>query len=202
MARQVHEHDHAHEQDHEHDHEPLDDEVRAERERDLRRQVALAQIRQYGDPALRIRAGEVDVFDDELKSVTERMTRLMHDAEGIGLAANQVGIVRRFFVFHHDDADHVLVNPTIVSARGERETDDEGCLSLGPVRVPVERHLEVEIEGQDVNGDVVRFALDGIGARCVQHELDHLDGVLTIDRTDDESRRNALRLLRPRLQLR
>ena len=198
------EHDHdelpeAHDSDGDNELE-LDEEARAEH--DLRKQVALSQIRQYGDPALRMRAPDVESFDEELRRVSDRMVGLMHDADGVGLAATQVGILRRFFVFHHDDDDHVLVNPRLVRVGGETETELEGCLSLGPVRVPVERPVAVTIEGSDVEGAPLRFELEGTGARVAQHELDHLNGTLMVDRTDAESRREALRQLRPRLLLR
>lgn len=198
-----HDHDHAH--DHDHDdvlEDELDEEELAEEhEHALRRQVALSQVRQYGDAVLRMRANEVETFDEELTRLAERMVGLMHDAEGIGLAATQVGILRRLFVFNHDGEDRVIVNPSITRTGGELETSEEGCLSLGPVRVPVERPLEVTIEGKDTAGEPLELELDGLSARVVQHELDHLDGKLIIDRTDAESRREALARLRPRLLL-
>jgi len=198
-----HHHDHDHDHDG-HDHGDDVDEA-AEREaaeRLLRRQLALSQVRQYGDPALRMRAAEVERYDDELRALAERMLSLMHEAEGIGLAATQVGIVRRFFVCTIEDEDKAIVNPRIAKAGSVMETDDEGCLSLGEVRVPVERPIEVTVEGFDLDGNPIRYELEGMSARVVQHELDHLDGTLTIDRTDPESRRDALRRLRPKLALR
>jgi peptide deformylase len=104
-------------------------------------------------------------------------------------------------VFSDDGVDHVLVNPVITTRGKATDVDEEGCLSLGPVRVDVERSVEVTIEGQDATGAAVSLALEGLPARVVQHELDHLDGTLIIDRTDQDSRREALRLLRPRLVL-
>jgi len=193
--------------DHEHDHEEeledeLDEEELAEqREHALRRQVALSQVRQYGDAVLRMRANEIETFDDEVAGLAERMIELMHDAEGVGLAATQVGILRRLFVFSDDGEDRVVVNPTITRTGGELETTEEGCLSLGPVRVPVERPLEVTIEGRNVAGEPLKLELTGLSARVAQHEVDHLDGKLIIDRTDAESRREALARLRPRLLL-
>ena len=188
------------EHDHEHEDE-LDEEESETREREIRRQIALSQVRQYGDAVLRMRANEVEAFDDELVRLAERMLQLMHDADGIGLAATQLGILRRVFVFHDEGQDRVLVNPSVTETRGEPETSDEGCLSLGPVRVPVERSVDVTIEGKDLSGEPVVLQLAGISARAVQHELDHLDGRLIIDRTDADSRRQALALLRPRLVL-
>jgi peptide deformylase len=195
-----HDHDHDHDgHDHdEHDHDHDQDE-RAEHR--ARRQIALSQVRQYGDPVLRMRANEVDVFDEELAHLSERMIAVMHDAEGVGLAATQVGILRRLFVFHDGDDDLVVVNPLLTVRGGETETDEEGCLSLGPVRMPVERAVEVTLDGADVHGAPLHLELDGMSARVVQHELDHLDGKLIIDRTDPESRREALAQLRPRLVL-
>lgn len=191
------EHDH----EHEHDEEPTEVEARAEAERLVRKEIALSQIRQYGDPVLRMRAGEVEVFDDELVRITERMFQLMRDADGIGLAATQVGILRRFVVCTLDGEDYVLVNP-VVSPVGEgTEVDEEGCLSLGAVRVPVERATRVRVEAKDVQGASQSLELKDMAARVIQHELDHLDGVLLVDRTDAESRREALSLLRPRLVL-
>jgi peptide deformylase len=200
----VSEHDHDHEHDHEHDHdgEP-GEEARAEAEADARRRFALAQIRQYGDPALRLVAHDVADFDDDLRRLIERMTTLMHEAQGVGLAATQVGVLRRLFVFEPDDeGPRVIVNPVIVQRSNDSETDEEGCLSLQGVRVPVERSLTVTIEGKDGDGQDVRWELDEYGSRVVQHELDHLDGVLIIDRTDDEHRKEALATLRPRVVLR
>jgi peptide deformylase len=190
-----HQHEHVHAEQ-----ETVDPEVEAA-QRAVRKRLALSQIRQYGDAVLRMRAAEVETFDHELRAVTDRMIELMHDAEGVGLAATQVGILRRVFVFHDDGEDFVLVNPVLVSLGATRETEEEGCLSLGTVRVPVERAVEVTITGKDVTGESVSYELAGLQARCVQHEVDHLDGKLIIDRTDNESRRDALRELRPRLVL-
>jgi peptide deformylase len=176
--------------------EPLDP------EREARRRLALAQIRQYPDAALKMQARPVEDFDDELRSLVERMKLLMVDAHGIGLAATQVGVLRRVFVFQLDEDDvRAIVNPEIVERGEETEVADEGCLSIQGVTVPVERSLHVVIAGKDENGDDVRYELDDYEARCVQHETDHLDGVLMIDRTTPEARREALGVLRPRIVL-
>jgi len=198
-----HDHDHEHEHEHQHgDDEPLTDaEARAEAERLVRKEIALAQIRQYGDPVLRMRADDVEAFDEELARITGRMVELMHDADGVGLAATQIGIVRRFFVATLDGEDHVLVNPVVTPVGDETELDEEGCLSLGSIRVPIERAVRVQVDARDAAGEPVSLALEGIDARVVQHELDHLDGVLLLDRTEAESRRDALSQLRPRLVL-
>jgi peptide deformylase len=208
----VSEHEHDHPQDHDHGGGPAEDartqaeaeaEAVADAEAEARRRFALGQIRQYGDPALRLVAHDVVEFDDDLARLADRMTSLMHDAQGVGLAATQVGVLRRLFVFEPDEeGPRVAVNPVIVERVDESETDEEGCLSLQGVRVPVERSLGVTLEAKDAQGNDVRWELDGYGARVVQHELDHLDGVLIIDRTDDEHRKEALATLRPRAVLR
>jgi peptide deformylase len=171
-------------------------------EREARRRLALAQIRQYPDAALKMKARPVEDFDDELRSLVGRMKLLMVDANGIGLAATQVGVLRRLFVFQNEDEEVLaVVNPELVEISEEREVADEGCLSIQGISVPVERSLHVTIAGQDENGDDVRYELDSYSARCVQHETDHLDGVLMIDRTTPEARREALAILRPRIVL-
>ena len=170
---------------------------------EARRRLALTQIRQYPDPVLRMQAREVEAFDDDLGRLVDRMTRLMVDANGVGLAATQVGVLRRVFVFRPRDEEvsHVVVNPRVVERASETEVDDEGCLSLQGILVPVERNVRVTVEGSDEKGADVRFELAELPARVAQHELDHLDGVLILDRTTAESRRDALAVLRPRLAL-
>jgi peptide deformylase len=167
-------------------------------EREARRQVALAQIRQYPDPVLRMRAHEVEQFDDELARLAQRMTALMGEAAGVGLAANQVGVLQRIFVFQPsgEEEARALVNPEIVERGDETVADDEGCLSMQGVLVPVERALHVTVKARDPSGEEVRLELEEMAARVVQHELDHLDGVLIIDRTTAEGRREALAVLR------
>jgi peptide deformylase len=197
-----HDHDHEHDDDHDHDGESAED-ARAEAEAEARRRFALGQIRQYGDPALRLVAHEVVEFDADLLRLVERMTTLMHEAQGVGGAATPGGGGGRLFVFEPDeDGPRVVVNPVIVQRADEQEIDEEGCLSLQGVRVPVERSVTVTLEGKDAEGNDVRWELDEYGSRVVQHELDHLDGVLIIDRTDDEHRKEALSTLRPRAVLR
>jgi peptide deformylase len=177
--------------------EVIDEELDPEAE--ARRRLALAQIRQYPDVALRMKAREVTAFDEDLQRLAERMTALMRDASGVGLAATQVGVVRRLFVFQEDaeSEPHAVVNPSLVERSDEVEVSEEGCLSIQGVRVPVERSVRVTLEGVDPAGEPVRFELEELGARAVQHELDHLDGILIIDRTTPEARREALGLLRP-----
>jgi len=177
-------------------------EEREERQLDAeaqaRRRVALAQIRQYPDAVLRMQAREVERFDDDLVRLADRMGHLMHDARGVGLAATQVGVLQRLFVFQAAEDEDVttIVNPEITHRAEETEVADEGCLSLQGVLVPVERAVGVTIEGQDLRGEPLRLDLEELDARVVQHELDHLDGVLVLERTDDESRRDALATLR------
>jgi peptide deformylase len=192
------EHDHSDHDEHANDHS-VHDEQEGERELELeaRRMLALARIRQYGDPVLRMKAREIETVDDDVRRLAERMTALMHEAQGVGLAATQVGVLRRLFVFVDEGEDRVLVNPVITKRSDEVEMDDEGCLSLRDVLVPVERAVKVTIEGQGVDGEPVKLELELPSSRVVQHELDHLDGVLILDRTDDESRRAALGKLRP-----
>src|SRR6187551_481256 len=134
-----HEHDDQHEPDDEHEHDELtEEEAQAEAERLVRKEIALAQIRQYGDPALRMRAEEVEEFDEELRAVAERMTGVMHDGE-----------------------DRVLVNPVVTQLGKDTDVDSEGCLSLGSVRVPVERTTKVAVEARDVSGEPVSLELEG-----------------------------------------
>jgi peptide deformylase len=178
--------------------EIVEEELNAEDE--ARRRLALAQIRQYPDVALKIASRPVEEFDDELRDLVERMRRLMHDAHGLGLAANQVGVIRRLFVFTPSkDVVAAVVNPEIVERSEETDVAEEGCLSIQGVLVPVERPTRVTLAGRDENGEDVRFELDDIYARAAQHEVDHLDGVLIIDRTTPEARREALSVLRPRI---
>jgi peptide deformylase len=184
--------------DHDHDHGQVNDE-QLDGEREVRRRMALAQIRQWPDPVLKQRAQDVEDFDEDLERLVERMGRLMQDANGVGLAANQAGILRRVFVFRRGEEEEPVaaVNPRIAETGAELETDDEGCLSLQGVLIPVERPATVVLEAQDITGAPVRLELEGLDARVVQHELDHLDGVLILERTTPEARREAMATLRP-----
>jgi peptide deformylase len=165
---------------------------------DAKRRLALAQIRQYPDPVLRLEAQEVVEFDGDLQQLVARMIHLMQDARGVGLAANQVGILRRVYVIQaeEDEEPRALVNPVIVDRSSEVDEDDEGCLSMQGVVVPVERPVRVRIEARDAEGNPVALELEGLPARVAQHELDHLDGVLIIDRTTPEGKREAMAVLR------
>jgi peptide deformylase len=172
-------------------------------EREARRQLALAQIRQYPDPVLRMEARPVEEFDDDLRRLVARMSDLMKEANGVGLAATQVGVLRRVFVFSPEEEKVlVLVNPSIPTHGDETDVDDEGCLSIQGVTVPVERPTTIRLEGHDETGAEVGYDLDGMPARIAQHEFDHLDGKLMLDRTTPDARREAMAALRPRLVLR
>jgi peptide deformylase len=172
-------------------------------EREARRLVSLAQIRQYPDPVLRMRARDVEDFGPELTQLATRMAGLMDGADGAGLAATQVGVLRRVFVLRMGENGDAatLVNPELVWRSEELGVDDEGCLSLQGVLVPVERAAAVRVKAKDVTGEDLTLELEGFAARACQHELDHLDGILMIDRTTDEARREAMAVLRRRSAL-
>jgi peptide deformylase len=170
----------------------IDPETRA------RRDAALKLIRQYGDPVLRSRALEIEQFDERLAEEVRRMGRLMHDALGIGLAATQVGAMHRLLVYRVDpDAPvGVVVNPVLEWASEEREPLEEGCLSLPGVLVEVERPVHVRVRARDERGEEQLIEASGLEARVLQHEMDHLDGVLILDRTTRDQRKQAMRALR------
>jgi peptide deformylase len=163
-----------------------------------RRHAALAEIRTFGDPVLKSPASPVSEFDDRLREEAARMVGLMHDAIGVGLAATQLGVMRRLLVFQagHDAPPTPLVNPEIEWSSEELATAEEGCLSLPGVVVDVERPLHVRVGGLGVEGERLLIEASGLEARVLQHEIDHLDGVLMIERTTREQRRGALRALR------
>jgi|SRR5215216_3545521 len=170
----------------------LDPETRA------RREAALRHVRKYGDPALRTRARPVEVFDASLTDEVRRMGELMDDALGIGLAATQLGVMHRLLVYRVDqDAPlGVLVNPEIEWSGAEVETLEEGCLSLPGVGVEVERPIRVRVRARDEHGSRLVVEATGLEARVIQHEMDHLDGVLILDRTSRDQRKQAMRAMR------
>jgi peptide deformylase len=174
----------------------LDPEVAA------RRAAALARIRKFGDPVLRTRARPVERFDDELAAEVERMSHLMNDALGVGLAATQVGILHRLLVYRVGPHGPVaaLANPEIEWTGRETEALEEGCLSLPGVHVDVERPIHVRVRGRDHQGEGVLVEASGLEARVIQHEIDHLDGVLILDRASREARKEAMRALREATQ--
>jgi peptide deformylase len=163
-----------------------------------RRAAALAHVRKFGDPVLRTKARPVDRFDDALAMEIERMGRLMNDASGVGLAATQVGTLHRLLVYRvqQDAPVAALVNPEIEWKGKETETMEEGCLSLPAVLVEVERPLHVRVRAQDAAGEPITIEASGLEARVIQHEIDHLDGVLILDRTSRDQRKEAMRSLR------
>ena len=170
----------------------LDPETRA------RREAALRHVRKYGDPVLRTRARPVEVFDAALADEVRRMGALMDDALGIGLAATQLGVMHRVLVYRVDqDAPlGVLVNPEIEWKGDEVESMEEGCLSLPGVGVDVERPIRVRVSAQDEHGAPLVVEASGLEARVIQHEVDHLDGVLILDRTSRDQRKQAMRAMR------
>jgi len=170
----------------------IDPETRA------RRDAALAQVRRFGDPVLRAKAVTVERFDETLAAEIERMGRLMDDALGIGLAATQVGVLHRVLVYsvQADTPAVALINPQLEWAGEELEAMEEGCLSLPGVHVEVERPLYVRVRAQDPRGADITVEASGLEARVIQHEMDHLDGVLILDRVPRDVRKQAMRAMR------
>jgi peptide deformylase len=156
-----------------------------------------AWIRQWGDPTLRQVAREVEQVDDILRRQVLRMQRRLAAAEGAGLAATQVGLLRRVFVFRLAPELEIdaLVNPRVTASADERETFYEGCLSFNTITVAVKRPAGVRVEGFDLDGQARVLEVDGFGASLLQHEIDHLDGILTLDRATPAERRRAVRAL-------
>jgi peptide deformylase len=171
---------------------PLDPEVLK------RRDEALAHIRRLGDPILRTKARDVDRFDDGLRDEVRRMAMLMHDALGIGLAAPQVGISHRVLVYRveRDSPAVALINPEVTWSSRDEESLEEGCLSIPMVHVDVDRPIGILVHAQDEHGEDLIVEATGLEARVIQHEIDHLDGVLILDRTSREQRKAAMRMLR------
>jgi peptide deformylase len=163
-----------------------------------RREAALRHVRKYGDPVLRTRARPVDVFDAALADEVKRMGDLMDQALGIGLAATQLGVMHRLLVYRVDPEAPlgVLINPVIEWTGDEVETMEEGCLSLPGVGVDVERPVRVRVRAQDEEGAALVVEASGLEARVIQHEVDHLDGVLILDRTTRDQRKQAMRAMR------
>jgi peptide deformylase len=174
------------------------DEPELDPEAAARRAAALAHLRKFGDPVLRTRARPVREIDDALRSEVERMGKLMGDALGVGLAATQVGVLHRVLVYRVQQQAPVaaLVNPEIEWAGKETEAMEEGCLSLPGVLVDVDRPIHVRVRALDDRGDQIVVEASGLEARVIQHEIDHLDGVLILDRTTREQRKEAIRTLR------
>lgn len=165
---------------------------------EARREAALARIRTFGDPALRARALAVERFDESLREEVHRMGHLMADALGVGLAATQLGLIHRLLVYRvSPDAPFIaVVNPQLEWASQEQETAEEGCLSLPGVALDVDRPIYVRVRAHDEFGKPMLLEASGLEARVLQHEMDHLDGTLIIDRASKEQRKEALRVLR------
>jgi peptide deformylase len=163
-----------------------------------RRAAALAEVRTWGDPVLRSRASEVTEFGEHLGRDAERMVAIMRGAMGVGLAATQLGVLRRLLVFQAgpDARPTAVANPEIEWVSGELAVAEEGCLSLPGIGLDVERPLHARVRGRDVHGEKLLLEASGLEARVLQHEIDHLDGVLILDRSDREQRKAALRALR------
>jgi peptide deformylase len=193
---EAHEHDDLVEdfaEEEEHEPEPrLDPEVEA------RRAAAMSFIRRLGDPVLKSRATDVDRFDDQLKGQVARMAGLMNDALGVGLAAPQLGVALRIVVYRvgPDAPVIVLANPEIEWQSDDEETLEEGCLSIPGITVDVDRPVHVRVRALDEEGERRLVEASGLEARVIQHELDHLDGVLILDRTSRAERKEAMKRLR------
>jgi peptide deformylase len=163
-----------------------------------RRDAALAHIRSFGDPVLRTKARSIERFDDALRQEVERMGRLMDDALGVGLAATQVGVVHRLLVYRVQQNAPLaaLINPEVEWSGRESEAAEEGCLSLPGVLVEVDRPIHVRVRALNEFGEPILIEASGLEARVIQHEIDHLDGVLILDRTSRDQRKEAMRILR------
>jgi peptide deformylase len=174
------------------------EERRAEIEMIERREAALAHVVQFGDPVLKSKASPVTNFGPELRAEVERMFEIMRDGLGVGLAATQLGALRRLLVFHAgpDGAPSALINPEVEWLSDESAVAEEGCLSLPRVTMDVERPLYARFSGRDLEGAPIVLEAAGLEARVLQHEIDHLDGVLILDRTSRDQRKAALRALR------
>jgi len=178
--------------------EPESEERRQEVELIERREAALAHVVKFGDPVLKSKASPVSNFGSELRSEVERMYAIMRDGLGVGLAATQLGVLRRLLVFHAgpDGEPSAIVNPEVEWLSTETAVAEEGCLSLPRVTMDVERPLYARFSGRGIAGEPIVIEAAGLEARVLQHEIDHLDGVLILDRTVREQRKAALRALR------
>jgi peptide deformylase len=180
------------------DHDAESRERELESELITRREEALAHVVKFGDPVLNSKASPVAGFGPELRAEVERMVAIMRDGMGVGLAATQLGVLRRLLVFQAgpDGEPTALVNPVIEWLSDEGILAEEGCLSLPRVSMDVERALHARVSGRDAEGEAIVIEASGLEARVLQHEIDHLDGVLILDRTSRDQRKGALRALR------
>jgi peptide deformylase len=157
--------------------------------------VTVQDIRLFGDPVLRTPAAPVTTFDKELRKLVKDLTETMQDAPGLGLAAPQIGVSLRVFTYWVDDVLGHLVNP-VLDLSEETQDGEEGCLSVPEMSFPTTRALQVVAKGFDMHGEPVILEGSDLLARCVQHETDHLDGIMFIDRLDAQTRKEAMRLIR------
>jgi len=157
--------------------------------------VAPHQIRLIGDPVLRRPATDVTDVDGALVRLTDNMFTTMYEAPGIGLAAPQVGVQKRFFVYDHGEGAGVILNPRIIESDGEW-TFEEGCLSIPDLTWEITRPKQIHLVGVDLDGNEVSIEADEIEAMLIQHEIDHLDGILLVDHLDEDQAREARRALR------
>ena len=162
--------------------------------------MTIREIRLFGDPVLTTRSDEVTEFDDSLRTLVEDMLETMDEAGGVGLAANQIGLTRRIFVY---DCSHIedglrghIINPVWEAVGEETQLGQEGCLSIPDISADTERHQTVRVSGQDVDGKPIAMVASGLMARCIQHETDHLDGVLFLRRLTPELRKDAMAQIR------
>jgi peptide deformylase len=178
-----------------------DEEEHLDPEEAARRAAALAHVRKFGDPALRSKARPVERFDEALREEVQRMGQLMTDAVGVGLAATQLGVLHRVLVYRAQQQAPVaaLVNPVLEWSGSELESAEEGCLSLPAVHVEVERPVHVRVKARNEHGEPITIEASGLEARVIQHEMDHLDGVLILDRTSRAERKQAMKALRAAL---
>ncbi|MFP5298244.1 MAG: peptide deformylase [Actinomycetota bacterium] len=158
--------------------------------------MAVLPIRQFGDPVLRQKAAEIEEITDIHRRLIQDMLDTMREAPGVGLAGPQVGVMERIFVWETEDGYGAVINPTITSTSEEKIEGEEGCLSIPGLYYNVARSYRITVEGLDENGDAATWELEDFKARIFQHEIDHLDGVLFIDRLSEADRKEALAILR------
>jgi peptide deformylase len=165
--------------------------------------VAVLPIRNYPDPVLKEKTQPVDVIDDDLRKLIKNMVDTMYAAPGVGLAANQVGVLKRVVVVDVDENLMVLINPEITWYGDEMEDSDEGCLSVYPdkIHVTVPRPKKIRMKAMNENGETVEFEAEGLLARALQHEMDHIDGKVILDRTGPEERKSALREITEQMRM-
>lgn len=162
--------------------------------------MTVREVRLYGDPVLSTRAEEITEFGPSLERLAQDMLETMEDAGGVGLAANQIGVTKRIFVFDCSHYQHglrgAIINPEWEAAGQETQLGPEGCLSIPGISQPTERFNTVRLKGFDPQGRPVSMLASGLMARCIQHETDHLDGILFLKRLSDELRKESMKIIR------